>query len=535
MRPPWGGQSPFAMISKQSLLRKARTCLGSLSVLLAVASPVQAQTVYGVGQAGTAAVTLPGSIRLFSVNTTTGAATDLFGLTQPSTAVSLSSINGLAYYIDRNNPPSLYTINPLTGVNTTVGAITGAASTGLGPNTLRATHCPDGRFYAASNTGVFYEIDANTGATLRTLTWGGLPTGGSGDFTCVSNGDMYVVAPTVNGGGTYRIYQVNSAAFAAVPTGSTVPVTAIGANLGLGGVPNGLTEGPAGAGCAAAPTPCLYASNSTNDLWRINATSGAASVVGPTNNGLTDLARSYPVDLTFTKAVTPTNALQGQTVFFTLTAFNQGPGVVSDFLIQDNFPAGVSAASWACTVQDPGSPTLVTTSCGASPTGTGNINTTVSLSLNATLRYNVTATLSNTFSGTLTNVGQATITVPVTDPNPNNNIGTATATITPAANLTVFKTNAVGTLTTGQTTTYTLDAFNNGPANVANAVVRDPAVAGLSCTAVTCAPLGAGTCPAPATLTIANLQGPGVPIPLINSSSGVRFSVTCTVTATGVP
>jgi uncharacterized repeat protein (TIGR01451 family) len=520
-----------------NLLRHLLTGLGSLSIALSFASTGHAQVVYGVGQAGTAAVTIPGSNRLFSINTTTGAATNICALSSPSTAVSVSSIDGQAYYIDRDGTgvPKLYRINPLTCANTFVGNITGAASAVLGDVTLRATHCPDGRFYAATNVGQFFEINANNAATLRSLTWTGLPTGGSGDFACVNNGDLYSVAPITNGSGTYRLYRANAASFATVPSGSAVPVTQIGANLALTGVPNGIAEGPTGAGCAASPAPCLYASNSTNDLWRINSTTGAASVVGPTNNGLTDLSRSFPVDLSFTKTVTPTTALQGQTVFYTLTASNPGPGVVQNILIQDAFPAGVANASWACAVQNPGSATLVTTSCGTTPTGTGNINTTVSLSLNATLRYNVTATLSNTFSGNLTNVGRATITVPVTDPNPNNNTGTATATVTPAANLTVFKTNAVGTLTTGQTTTYTLDAFNNGPANVANAVLRDPAVAGLSCTAVTCAPLGAGTCPAPATLTIANLQGPGVPIPLINSASGVRFSVTCTVTASGVP
>ena len=314
-------------------------------------------------------------------------------------------------------------------------------------------------------------------------------------------------------------------------------MTQIGANLGLTGVPNGIADGPTGAGCAASPAPCLYVSNNTNDLWRINVNTGAASSVGPTNNGLTDLSRSFPVDLTFAKTVTPTTALQGQTVFYTLTASNPGPGVVGSILIQDAFPAGVAAASWACTVQTPGSATLVNTSCGATPTGTGNINTTVSLSLNATLRYNVTATLSNTFSGTLTNVGRATITIPVTDPDPGNNTGTATTTVTPATNLLVTKTNAVTTLVAGQTTSYAVTIANNGPGNASGATVRDPAVSGLSCTAVTCTVLtGGAVCPVAPALSVLNLQGaPGVAVPTFPSGSSIRLDIGCTVTATGVP
>ena len=523
----------------KNLLRYLLTGLGSLGIVLTFALTAHAQTVYGVGQAGTGGITIAGSTRLFSINTTTGAATNICALSSPSTAVSVSSIDGQAYYIDRDGTglPKLYRINPLTCANTLIGNITGAASGVLGNVTLRATHCPDGRLYAATNVGQFFEINANTAATLRSLNWTGLPTGGSGDFACTNNGDLYSVAPTTNGGATYRLYRANAADFATVASGSNVPVTALGANLTLAGTPNGLADGPTGAGCAAAPNPCLYSSNSSNNLWRINVTTGAATSVGATNNGLTDLARSFPVDLSFTKTVTPTTALQGQTVFYTLTASNPGPGVVSDIRIQDSFPAGVSAASWTCVVQNPGSATLVTTSCGTTPSGTGNINATVSLSLNASLRYNVTATLSNTFSGTLTNVGQATITAPVTDPNPADNIGTATTTVTPATNLLITKTNALTTLVAGQTISYAVTITNNGPGSASGATIRDPVASGLSCTTVTCTVLAGGAvCPVPPALTMPNLQGPaGVAVPTFPAGSSIRLDVGCTVTATGVP
>jgi uncharacterized repeat protein (TIGR01451 family) len=529
-------RSPF-----RSLGALTRKVLYPTLALLAglAATATQAQTIYGVGGAG---VTTLGSVAsatsLFTVNPANGAATPTCNLAGPSTANSVSSIDGLVYYITRDaagTAPRLFRINQNTCQNTLVGNISGAAATALSNLTLRATHCPDGRFYAAANTNQFFEINANTGATIRTLNWTGLPTGGSGDFACVNNGDLYLVAPTTNGGTTYALYRAAAASFSTVVSGSNVGATLVG-NLGRAGVPNGISEGPAGAGCAASPNPCLYVSTGSNETWRVNSASGAASLAGTTGHALTDLSRSFPVDLAFTKNVTPTTALQGQTVFYTLTASNPGPAVVSQIGIQDTFPAGVASAAWACSVVNPGAATLVPTNCGTTPTGTGNINTTVSLSLNATVRYDITATLSSTFSGTLTNTGRATITALVTDPNPANNTQTVTSTVGPAANLTVAKTNAVGTLTAGQTTSYVVTVTNSGPGNATNTLVTDPPVAGLSCTSVTCSVAsGAAVCPVPPALSIANLQGGGVTVASLPANSSLDFQVGCTVTATGLP
>lgn len=503
------------------------------------ATATQAQTIYGVGAAGvTTLASVAGSTSLFTVNPVNGAATPTCTLAGPTTANSVSSIDGLVYYITRDGAgttPRLFRINQNTCQNTLMGNISGAAATVLGDVTLRATHCPDGRFYAATNTSQFFEINANTGAAIRTLNWTGLPTGGSGDFACVDNGDLYLVAPTTSGGTTYALYSANAASFSAVASGSNVAATLIG-NLGRAGVPNGISEGPTGAGCAASPNPCLYLSTGANETWRVNSTSGAASLAGTTGHALTDLSRSFPVDIGFTKSVTPATALQGQTVFYTLTASNPGPAVVGQIGIQDTFPAGVASAAWACSVVNPGSATLVPTSCGTTPTGTGNINTTISLSLNASVRYDVTATLSNTFSGTLTNTGRATITALVTDPNPDNNSQTVTSTVTPAANLSITKTNSVDTLIAGSTTTYTITVNNSGPADATNTLVTDPVTTGLSCTSATCTVVSGGAvCPAPPTLSLANLQGAGLPIAVFPANSTLNFLVTCTVTATGVP
>jgi uncharacterized repeat protein (TIGR01451 family) len=105
-----------------------------------------------------------------------------------------------------------------------------------------------------------------------------------------------------------------------------------------------------------------------------------------------------------------------------------------------------------------------------------------------------------------------------------------------SANLAVSKTNNVSSVPAGSTTTYTIVASNLG-SNAANgAVLRDPAATGLSCSAVTCTSAVGTTCAAAipaASVTIANLQGSGIPISSFPANSTLAFNVTCGVTATG--
>lgn len=511
----------------RALRRHLASTLGLGAVLLAgLTGTAHAQAIYGVGAASGANYN-----RIYTVNPTSGAATDLGCTLQFNTAaMGVASLDGNIYYIEQTVAnPRIASVNPQTCANGT------AVATALPASVIRATACPDGRFYAMSNTAAFYEINPATGAILRTLNWTGLPTGGSGDFACTSDGSMYILAQ--DGTANYNLYRATSASFQTVANGSNVAASNLG-DLGLAGSPNGLAEGPLGlAGCAASPNPCLLVSTgTTNQTWRVNVLTGVASNAGTTGAILTDLSRSFPVDISFSKAVTPTTVLQGQTVFYTLTASNPGPGVVREVAIQDTFPAGVASASWSCSVQSTGSSTIVTTSCGTTPTGTGNINNTVSLSLGASVRYNVTATLSSTFSGTLTNAGRATITSVATDPDPSNNTQTVSSSVTPAGNIGVTKSNAVGTLTAGQTTSYTITVSNSGPGNATNTVVTDPATTGLSCTTVTCSVAsGTAVCPVAPALSIANLQGAGVTIATLPANSSLNFQVGCTVTATGTP
>ena len=113
-----------------------------------------------------------------------------------------------------------------------------------------------------------------------------------------------------------------------------------------------------------------------------------------------------------------------------------------------------------------------------------------------------------------------------------NNTGTDTVVVMPSVNLSITKTNAVGTVTAGQTTSYSITVSNTGPSDAAGAIVTDPVAPGLACTAVTCAVTsGAAVCPA-APISLAAFQA-GLAIPSFPANSSLVFTLTCGVTATG--
>lgn len=100
--------------------------------------------------------------------------------------------------------------------------------------------------------------------------------------------------------------------------------------------------------------------------------------------------------------------------------------------------------------------------------------------------------------------------------------------------LALTKTSSPATaVRTGQALTYTLTASNQGPDAADGAVLRDPAVAGVSCSALSCSATGGAQCPAAAQLTVAQLQGTGLVLPQLPLNGAVTLTLTCEVTASG--
>ena len=109
-------------------------------------------------------------------------------------------------------------------------------------------------------------------------------------------------------------------------------------------------------------------------------------------------------------------------------------------------------------------------------------------------------------------------------------VGQATIAIGSVADLVISKTDGVSSVNADGSTTYTVVVTNSGPSPANGAIVKDPAVAGLSKTAAAC--IGAtGGAACPASTTIAVLEGAGVVIPTLPKNGTVSFTVTADVTA----
>jgi uncharacterized repeat protein (TIGR01451 family) len=169
--------------------------------------------------------------------------------------------------------------------------------------------------------------------------------------------------------------------------------------------------------------------------------------------------------------------------------------------------------------------------CGAA-SGSGNINTTVTLAAGASATYTLTnGTLSAAASGNLVNT--ATVAVPafLTDSNPANNTATDSDTINLNANLAITKTDGVANVTAGNVVTYTIVVSNAGPDASVGSIVTDTVPAAVTTVTWICGtPTGGATCGAAsgsgnAISTTANLP----------SGSTLRYTVTGTLSvgATG--
>ena len=95
-------------------------------------------------------------------------------------------------------------------------------------------------------------------------------------------------------------------------------------------------------------------------------------------------------------------------------------------------------------------------------------------------------------------------------------------------NLTIAKSGPAN-VNAGAAAAYSLVIGNGGPLAAAGALVQDPAVANFSATGVACSGASGGAaCPAPAQLTVANLQGAGIAIPSLPSGGSVTLVVSGT-------
>lgn len=136
------------------------------------------------------------------------------------------------------------------------------------------------------------------------------------------------------------------------------------------------------------------------------------------------LVRVLPpqADLSITKTNGAGSVAAGTATSYTITVANAGPTAVTGATVIDSLPAVLSNASWTC---------APLASCAAA-SGTGSINSTVSLASGGSATFTVSATLDAAATGMLVNTATVSAPPDVGDPNTANNSATDTDTIIPA-------------------------------------------------------------------------------------------------------
>ncbi len=150
------------------------------------------------------------------------------------------------------------------------------------------------------------------------------------------------------------------------------------------------------------------------------------NVGGPVTTGVLAVA-----DLAITKSDGVATVTPGGSTTYTITVTNNGPSEVTNATVADAAPAGLTFGTWTCAVSNPGAGGTVTTGCGAA-SGSGNLNTTVTMKAGAVIVYTVPATVSPAATGSLANTATVTAPLVVTDPDAANNSATDTDVVIPA-------------------------------------------------------------------------------------------------------
>ena len=335
---------------------------------------------------GTASKGFPGTDRVVTINTATGAVTSVAANT---VATTIDSFTGLDFNptVDRirqvGDADNNRRLNPvdgtLAGTDTNLAYVAGDPGFGTSPNIVHVAYSNN---TPTATTTTMYGIDSDRNTLVRIGGPNGTPSPNTGQVTTIG---ALGVNPTAFGG--FDIQQGTDLAYASLFVDST-------------------------------PT-----------LYRINLATGAATLLGVIGDGTLGIdglaipfsATGGSANLGITKTDGVATVTPGSTTTYTIVASNAGPDPVVGATVTDTFPAGISGATWTCVAAGGGS-------CPAA-SGTGNISALVSLPSGGSVTFSVVATIAANATGTVANTATVAAPAGVTDPTPGNNSATDTNTV----------------------------------------------------------------------------------------------------------
>ena len=187
----------------------------------------------------------------------------------------------------------------------------------------------------------------------------------------------------------------------------------------------------------------------------------SASTPDPFPDNNTSVAETPLVssaDLSVTKTGSPTPAVPGQVLTYTITVQNAGPSTAHDITVIDALPSALTGALY----------TVDSSTAEAPWTGTHQIP---SLAPGAVTILTIQGTLSTSATGTLRNTVVVTAGTP--DPDPTDNRAVDDRPVALSADLSIRKTAAPDPAIPGQYVIYTLTVANAGPADAADITITD--------------------------------------------------------------
>ena len=194
-------------------------------------------------------------------------------------------------------------------------------------------------------------------------------------------------------------------------------------------------------------------------------TSNAHETAPATNKDDVVTTVQTAADLTLTKRVSPDPVIAGTQLAYTLTVTNLGPSRATGVQVTDNLPAGVSFVS-----TNPDG--LICMHSGEESGGTVTCNL-GDMAPNSQRDIVVIVRVHDSLSDHTTLTNQARVDSDVLDPSPENNAGTADASVRTEADLEAHKTAPDEIFVRGRLV-YELTVTNNGPSQAINVQMRDP-------------------------------------------------------------
>ncbi len=194
-------------------------------------------------------------------------------------------------------------------------------------------------------------------------------------------------------------------------------------------------------------------------------------------------------DLSVTKVNDPATVVAGTVVTSTITVSNAGPNAATNVVVADQLPGGAGGVT-------------------ATAPGTCIVNSVVLSCQVGTIAAGATATITVRTSvppdSTLSSVTDvATVASPTSDPDPSNNVSSASSGVERSADLSITKSASPSTVTPGGAVTFTITVANAGPSTATSVAITDLALDPR--VVLTGASTPAGPCPVVAASTRCNV------------------------------